>query len=215
MPKVKSYRYTGILAARYKGPRLRSQAQADAQLDNAFNERWLALCGDCEVSPDNPDAPRRIALQLAFRHVPGFKGLLVGPGATKHPWKTVTQDYLIFTQMGDKIQSGQSIRQAAKNLSIQEPDFGTGTALETRYRRVQRKMNDLAFMARYGEILEYVATEKLKKVIKDIRTPVEEKKKARGTLRSLEAEKSFDARINILRKFFGSEQQARQELKAQ
>jgi hypothetical protein len=204
MPKVKSYRYTGILAAPYRGPRLRSQPQADAQLDNAFNERWLALCGDCEVSPDNPDAPRQIALKLAFRHVPGFKGLLVGPGATKHPWKTVTQDYLIFAQMDNKIQSGQSIRQAAKNLSIQEPDFGTGTALETRYRRVQRKMNDPAFRALYGEILEYFATELLEKVIKDIPTPEDEKKKARGTLRSLEAEKSFDARLDILRRFFDS-----------
>jgi hypothetical protein len=206
MPRKKNYHYTGILAAPYKGPRLRSQAQADAQLNNAFNERWLALCGDCEVSPDNPDAPRQIALKLAFRHVPGFKGLLVGPGATKHPWKTVTQDYLICTQMNHKIRSGQSIRQAAKNLSNRKPDFGTGIALETRFRRVQRKMRtDLAFRARYGEILEYKATEKLKKVVKDIRTPEEEKKKARGTLRSLEAEKSFDARIHILSSFFDSE----------
>jgi hypothetical protein len=203
MPKVKSYRYTGILAAPYKGPRLSSGAQDDAQLDDAFNERWLALCGDCEVSPDNPDAPRQIALKLAFRHVPGFKRLLVGPGPTKHSWETVTQDYLIFTQMDNKIQSGQSIRQAAKNLSIQKPDFGTETALETRYRRVQRKnRNDPAFRANYGEILEYMATEQLKKVIEDIRTPEEEKTKARGTLRSLEAEKSFDARLNILRRFF-------------
>jgi hypothetical protein len=138
MPRKQQYRYKGVLAVPYQPPGLINAAADES--DRAFALRYLALCNDCGVSPEDPDAERIIMFTLALRHVPGFFGLLESRrrGAPGLPRKTLVRDVGIVAYITSKTEKGQSARQAALHLSRKYPTLGSASALETRFRRTRK-----------------------------------------------------------------------------
>ena len=207
MPKGKSYRYTGVLAIAPKPPRLRpgliNRGVKDPRqlLEEAFAERWMALHKDCGVSPDAPDAMSIIALTLAFRHVDGFKKMLVtrSRGAPKMSWKKVLKDYVIFMGMTERMGVGQSQRQAATYVAKKYPKLRlkadrAATAVDRRFRRIKDQLADgPELKGRFGAIAKRFWEKEAEARIKDNTLSPEQKSEYATALQVFQKTEGLDA----------------------
>jgi hypothetical protein len=164
MPK-KEYPYTGILgqppklsllgASRRNPKDAELAARAMEEVDREYNERWIALHKDCGVALGSPGAERRIAVELAKRHVPGFQGPY-RKGAPFRGWKSLAQDFMVWSEVSARREkTRESVSQAATYLSQRKPWLGTKRAIESRYGRVVQNLNDPHYRSRFSQILEY------------------------------------------------------------
>jgi hypothetical protein len=197
MTKSESHRYKGVLAVPFKRPPagLINAKHAAAEWEKALRERWLALHADCTVKPDDPDAARQIALTLAFRHVPGFVGLLpTRRGAPRRPWKNVARDLSTLIAVSEKVKVGQSIRQAAKYVARKRPILGSSPdAVARRYTRTQQALaSDLDFQARVCALFKKVCVKKIETFVSGNALSKQQKKMAATALDAIRAATSLN-----------------------
>jgi hypothetical protein len=158
MPRVKNYRYTGILNRPMPEPQPVQPKNALAKafpVDRAkpvpidrekmfveYKRRIDALMLNCAVDPAARDKWMALTLKLAERHVPGFSFEEPNRKATRRTREQRAMD--IYVQMLKLTDKGQSQRNAARIVAdrmnrkrdgLKEVSEG---ALETLYRRLKK-----------------------------------------------------------------------------
>ena len=216
MGKARSHRYSGILATPAKRPLLRKLAQNpnDDELKGrallegmlASMERFLALCQDCGVEPDAPDVMTKIAFTLAERHVPGWS-MDVGSkrGAPRLAMKKLDRDYRAFQEMGERVDSGQTIRQAAQHLARKMPSLGSAGALDRRYRRIEKDLaRDPVLQHGFIFAAELSIAKYVEAMVNARTLGTHEQQLAERLLYVLRSDKSPEDRLALLKKLGGA-----------
>jgi hypothetical protein len=113
MPRKTAYRYQGILNKPMKPP------FTVVAVRSAHAERFSALCRDCGTNVTDPNAYVHVALELAKRHVPGFRFEEAtrprrGP---KLEWPRLVASFRLWHEMTQRIAKGMTIRTAAKHTA--------------------------------------------------------------------------------------------------
>jgi len=211
MARKQSHRYSGVLATPPKRPLLLASLKNPANKElaerariegmRAMAERFAALCLDCGVEPNAPNAMAEVAIKLAERHVPGFAMELPKKrGQPRVRPAKVVRDYIVYVEMLNRLEDGRSsVRSAAVNLAKKDRSLNGWRAVDTRFRRTKRELQrDPDLREAFWAMNELHHAARIRALLKSDALTVDQRQVAVRVLVALEMTKSNEARKALL-----------------